>query len=75
MPETRLAHFLEQIGAAQDESELTAIASEIEQSDFGEEALEQLADAIREARERPFGKINAANRAGGATSPSHARVR
>jgi hypothetical protein len=53
MPEeTRLTRFLARIGAAQDEGELTAIGTEIEESDFDEQTLQQLSDAIREARER-----------------------
>jgi hypothetical protein len=50
--ETHLKRLLEEIGAAQTESELTAIATEIGQTGFDEPALERLADALREARER-----------------------
>lgn len=48
----RLARFLEKIGAAPDDGDLAAIATEIEEIDFDEWALEQLTDAMREARER-----------------------
>jgi len=51
MPEN-IARLLQEIGVAQSEGELTAVAAEIEESDFDEQALEQLADAIRAARER-----------------------
>jgi ribosomal protein L12E/L44/L45/RPP1/RPP2 len=49
---SRLACLLEKIGAAQDNNELTAIAAEIKEYDLDEWTLEQLTDAIREARER-----------------------
>jgi hypothetical protein len=53
MPEdTRLARFIERTRAAHDSGELAAVAAEIEQIDLDERAVEQLADAFREARER-----------------------
>lgn len=52
MPEEDLlTRFLEEIGAAQDDAELTAIAAEIEEADLNEQ-VERLTDAFREARER-----------------------
>lgn len=47
-----IARLLEEIAAAQDDIELTAVASEIAETDLDEQSLERLTDAIREARER-----------------------
>jgi hypothetical protein len=47
-----VVRLLQEITAAQDEDELNTIAAEIERTDFDEQALEQIANAIREARDR-----------------------
>jgi hypothetical protein len=50
--EDPVTRFLKEMGAAQDDAELTAIAAGIEEAELDEQALERLTDALREARER-----------------------
>ena len=47
-----IARLLQEIAAASSAGELTAITAEIDLSNFDEQELAQLIDAIREARER-----------------------
>jgi hypothetical protein len=51
MPED-VARLLQEIAAASSTEELSAITAEIDLGNFDEQALAQLIDAIREARER-----------------------